>query len=131
MAEQHSVLPGIAFSRKRASVLIHLSTIRALGYPRYVRILCNEKRKRLAVQVCAEKESGAIRVAKGRVKEQPLLLSSLIVQGRIWNLCGWDTNKNYLVYGIFRSQQELVEFNLLNAEAITDDMFIDPEFQAK
>ena len=130
MPEQKNLLPGISLSRKRASMLIHQTTIRALGYPRYVRILYNEKRKRLAVQVCAEKESGAIKASKGKILEKPLLLSSLVVQSRIWNLCEWDTKKNYRVYGVLRSQQELVEFDLMKAETIPDEMFVDPECSA-
>ncbi len=133
MAEQQNILPGIAFSRKRASVLIHQSTIRALGLPRFIRVLCNETRKRLAVQVCAEKESGAIKVwhGKGRTRQRPFLLSSLVIQARIWNLCGWATNENYRVYGVLRPQHELVEFDLMKAEAIPDEMFMDPEFPQK
>lgn len=131
MTEGTNVLPAIAFSRKRASVLIYQSTVRALGAPRFVRILCNENRKRLAVQVCAEKESGAIKIPKkrGRGSGRPklFLLSSLVIQSRIWNLCGWDTNENYRVFGVFRQQQELVEFDLTKAEAIPDELFIDPE----
>lgn len=131
MAEEMNMLPAIAFSRKRASVLIYQSTVRALGKPRFVRILCNEKRKRLAIQVCAEKESGAIKIPKKRGRGSGLpklfLLSSLVIQSRIWNLCGWETNENYRVFGIFRQQQELVEFDLTKANAIPDELFLDPE----
>lgn len=127
MPEQENPLPGIAFSRKRASVLIHQSTLRALGHPRYIRILCNDERKRLAIQVCAVKESGAIKVPYVRGKQKPFLLSSLVIQSRIWNRCGWDKNGNYCVLGIFYPQHELVEFDLTKAAPIPDEMFRDPE----
>lgn len=123
MTEEQNVLPGIDFSRKRASVFIHQSTVHALGHPRYVRILCNEKRKRLAVQVCAVKESGAIKVPNGRGKPRPFLLSSLLVQVQIWNICGWDRNGNYRIIGVVHPKQELVEFDLTKAALISDEMF--------
>lgn len=127
MLEEQNIMPGIDFSRKRASVLIHQSTVRALGHPRYIRILCNEKRKRMAIQVCAVKESGAIKVPKGRGKPRPFLLSSLLVQAQIWNICGWGRNGNYRIIGVIHPQQELVEFDLTKATPISDEMFSDPE----
>ena len=77
---------GIAFSRKSACVLIYKATLRALGRPEYVRLLPNPTRGRLALQVCAKEEMGAIRIPKNRAKGKPVLICSLVIQRILWDV---------------------------------------------
>ena len=79
---------GIAFSRKSACVLIYKATLRALGQPEYVRLLPNPARRRLALQVCAKEEMGAIRIPKSKAKGTPVLICSLVIQRILWDIGG-------------------------------------------
>ena len=118
---------GIAFSRKSASVLIYRATLRALGQPEYVRLLPNPTRGRLALQVCAKEEMGAIRIPKSKVKGKPVLICSLVIQRILWDIGGWEKDRNYRIYGRHFPKNEIVEFRLEDAEIIPDEDFRDPE----
>ena len=127
MPEQPHEHLGIAFSRKRASVLIYKSTLRALGKPNYVRILPNPSRKRIALQVCAKQEMGAIHISKKNMKGKSVIICSLVIQRILWEIGEWHKNSNYRIYGTLFHKNEIVEFLLSDAEVISDEDFIDPE----
>ena len=127
MKESSSEYLGIAFSRKSAQVLIYKSTLRALGNPNYVRLLPNPSRKRLALQVCNQKEMGAIHIPKRNTKGKPIIICSLVIQRILWDIGDWDKDKNYRIYGKLFPKNEIVEFILADAEVIPNDAFIDPE----
>lgn len=117
---------GIAFSRKSARVLIYKSTLRSLGQPKYIRILPNPKRRRLALQVCAKDEMGAILVPKTKARK-PIIICSLVIQRIIWDISEWDKDKSYRIYGKHFPKNEIVEFLMEDAEVIPDELFVDPE----
>ena len=118
---------GIAFSRKSARVLIYKATLRALGQPEYVRLLPNPSRRRLALQVCAKEEMGAIRIPKSKANGKPVLICSLVIQRILWEIGGWEKDRNYRVYGRHFPKNEIVEFRLEDADVIPDEDFCDPE----
>ncbi len=118
---------GIAFSRKTGRILIYKATLRALGLPEYVRLLPNPKWRKLALQVCAKEETGAIRIPKSKSKCKPIIICSLVIQRMLWDMCSWEKNGNYRVYGRYFPKNEIVEFCLSDAEDIPDELFIDPE----
>ena len=117
---------GIAFSRKTGRVLIHKATLQALGLPDYVRLLPNPKWGKVALQVCAKEEVGAICIKKGKSKEKPVIICSLVIQRILWDICSWKKDGNYLIYGRHFPKNEIVEFCLQNAEEIPDELFTDP-----
>ena len=122
---------GIAFSRKSARVLVYKSTLRALGHPSYVRLLPNPSRRRLALQVCAKEEMGAIRIPKSKSKGKPVLICSLVIQRILWDIGGWEKDRNYRIYGRHFPKNEIVEFRLEDAEVIPEEDFHDPECEKR
>lgn len=123
--EKKEYKPGISFSWRSAGVRIYNDTVRALGNPEYIRFLCNEKEKHLAVQVCSMNETGSIKVPDRR--DRQFIVSSLHMLRLLWKVCGWGKKDTLRAYGILYAANQVVDFNLNNVELITEAEFSEPE----
>ena len=125
MPDEQTRRLGLSFSHKSARVLIHRSTLEALGNPAYIRFLCSIRTNRVSVQVCAKEESGAIKVPLRKTRK-PITICSLVMQRTLWDACDWNRGSNYRVWGVLYPKHELVEFDLTKAEEGQDEVFYDP-----
>lgn len=116
---------GISFSLRRARVLIYHDTIRALGDPVCFRFLINKIDKKMAMQVCDFGEDGYHIVPNYSGKESKFSyeITSIELLRMIWNMCGWDESGTYHVIGTLYQKEKIVEFDLKQADRISDAEF--------
>ncbi len=120
-------VPGMSFSYRRARLLVFYSTIKALGYPEYIRILYNAKGRKLAIQCCAAIDRDSFKVPVKTTKEYAFEITSLRFLSVIYKSCKWEENKTFNVKGIIVPEERLAEFRLDNAREISINQFVDPE----
>ena len=116
----------LSFSLKRRRVLIHRSTLRALGMPQNIRFLLNKKKVRVAVQCCEAIDRDFFAVPDLKPSET-FEISSINFLKMVYRLAKWDEDRSYRVSGTLFRVNRLAEFDLNNAEAISDADFIDQE----
>ena len=68
---------------------------------------------------------------KSNVKGKPVLICSLVIQRILWDIGGWEKDRNYRIYGRHFPKNEIVEFCLEDAEAIPEEDFRDPECEIR
>lgn len=119
----------ISFSSKNRRVLIHKSTLRALGMPQYIRFLLNKRRKCVAVQVCEAIDRDCFKVPELK-PEDVYEISSVNFVKMVYTLGEWNINSSYRVCGEAFSEKRLVEFDLTEAVTITEEEFEDDEQSA-
>ncbi len=117
-----TIAPGISFSLRRGEILIHHSTIQALGNPCFIRFLLNREKGTLAIQRSDNQTIESFLVPSDgpgdwdfRIYSEPLLKI-------LWQQCDWDQDKTYRCYGSLYSEYNIVEFDLQNAEIVMDDV---------
>ncbi|MBP3199293.1 MAG: hypothetical protein J6N21_20170 [Butyrivibrio sp.] len=116
----------LSFSLKRRRVLIHRSTLRALGLPQNIRFLLNKKKVRVAVQCCEAIDRDIFSVPDLKPSET-FEISSINFLKIIYGLAKWDEERTYRVSGTLYKANRLIEFDLMDAETISDDDFVDQE----
>ena len=116
----------LSFSLKRRRVLIHRSTLRALGLPQNIRFLLNKKKVRVAVQCCEAIDRDIFSVPDLKPSET-FEISSINFLKIIYGLAKWDEERSYRVSGTLYKANRLIEFDLMDAETISDDDFVDQE----
>ena len=119
----------ISFSSKNRRVLIHKSTLRALGMPQFIRFLLNRNKKCVAVQVCEAMDRDCFKVPDLK-PEDVYEISSINFVKMVYTLGSWNINSSYRVSGISYPEKRLVEFDLTEAETITEEEFQDDERSA-
>ena len=118
---------GISFSLKRRRVMIHRSTLRALGMPKNIRFLLNMKKKRIAVQVCEAIDRDSFKAPDHFKSYECYEISSLNFLSVVYKMAGWDSDRNYRIKGRLFAENRLVEFELSEAVVIADEEFVDPD----
>ena len=116
----------LSFSLKRRRVLIHRSTLRALGLPQNIRFLLNKKKVRVAVQCCEAIDRDIFSVPDLKPSET-FEISSINFLKIIYGLAKWDEERTYRVSGTLYKANRIIEFDLMDAETISDDDFVDQE----
>lgn len=116
----------ISISFKRRRVMIHKSTLRVLGLPHNIRFLLNKGEKKVAIQCCEAIDRDNFDVPALDANETYEITSISFVQV-LYALGNWDFDKSYRISGTFYSTNRLVEFDLADATAISDDEFVDEE----
>ena len=116
----------ISISFKRRRVMIHKSTLRALELPQNIRFLLNKGEKKVAVQCCEAIDRDNFDVPLLSANETFEITSISFVQV-LYALGDWDFDKSYRISGTFYSSNRLVEFDLADAAAISDEEFVDEE----
>jgi hypothetical protein len=123
MQENTRPIPGISLSNKWGIVRIFHATIVALGEPKYIRFLFNPEKNRLAVQSCKRKVAESFRVPEYNSEDWDFKINSLSMTQMIWKNCGWDDEQSYRVMGTVYGDYDLVEFDLMQAAAISAEEF--------
>ena len=116
----------LSFSLKRRRVLIHRSALRALEQPQNIRFLLNKKKVRVAVQCCEAIDRDIFAVPDLKPSET-FEISSINFLKVIYGLAKWDEERTYRVSGRLFKANRLIEFDLKDAETISDDDFVDQE----
>ena len=119
----------LSFSLKRRRVLIHRSTLRALGRPQGIRFLLNTGSGKVAVQSCEVTDRDSFVVPDLKPKENYDISSVSFLQV-VYKLAGWDPVKTYRVEGNVFENGHLVEFILKDAVVISDEEFVDTDADA-
>lgn len=120
---------GISFSLKRARVLIYHDTLRALQSPEFFRFLINEAKRKLAMEVCNYGDDGFHIVPDFSEKDarHSYEIASTDLLRMVYAMCNWDSEDTYRVYGRLYPEERVVEFELTDAQIISDAEFVDPE----
>ena len=120
---------GISFSLKRRCVLIYHDTLRALQKPEFFRFLINEGEKKLAMEVCGYGDDGfhVVPNFKERDSKNSYEIYSLEMLRMVYAVCGWDAGDTFRVIGQLYPEERIVEFDLKEAQLISDAEFVDPE----
>ena len=116
----------LSFSLKRRRVLIHRSALRVLEQPQNIRFLLNKKKVRVAVQCCEAIDRDIFAVPDLKPSET-FEISSINFLKVIYGLAKWDEERTYRVSGRLFKANRLIEFDLKDAEIISDDDFVDQE----
>ncbi len=112
---------GISFSMQRRRILIYHDTLRALGEPAYVRFLLNKEARRISLQTCRYGDSGYHEVGDYKNEKWSFEINSMDLIRLLRKICGWRMNCTYRVIGTAIPQHQLVEFDLTQAEPVTDE----------
>ena len=120
---------GISFSLKRHCVLIYHDTLRALQKPEFFRFLINENERKLAIEVCNFGNDGFHVVPNFDKKDakSSYKIYSLEMLRMVYVMCGWSVEDTYRVIGHLYPEEQIVEFELKDAQIISDAEFIEPE----
>ena len=104
---------GISLTSLSGRILIYRTTLAALDWPEYVRVLLDVKRRKMAVQVCSIDDPGAnkVTIEESEVKKDYRITSKCLFD-MIYAVCGWDTEKSYSCRGKLIEEHNLVEFEL-------------------
>ena len=97
-------------------------TVEALEYAPFVHYLVDPKEKRLAIQVCKEKDKQAVRFSKPQEQQKALavLVQNAELMDTIHNLCPeLDPGVKYRVQGTYSKEDKAVIFNLKELEPYT------------
>lgn len=113
--------PGISFQLQSNRMYIFHSTITALGNPKFIRLLFNPEKKRLAVQVCARREPESFVVPQYDPETWAFPISSFPLFQMLSECCAWDKNQTYRVFGELHKEHQLVEFDLTQAVVYTEE----------
>lgn len=115
--EKHPKPLGFTFEYRWGRVLIHKSTLEAIGYPEFYRFRLAVDKKHFAIEACEMNDQGAHRF---RGFSRGYIQHSLGLMESIYNLCNWDYEKSYTVYGIVLYDGLMVGFDLKKAEEINE-----------
>lgn len=118
----NSIGLGVSFSLKRRRILIYRTALKAIGSPRFIRLLVSRKDKRFAVQCCEEIDRDAYEIPAYDTWEQ-FEISSLKFISLIYKMAGWDQAKSYRVFGYPVEKYRLILYCLDEAKEITDSEF--------
>lgn len=110
-------VPGISFSLKWGKIHIYRSSLYCMKNPKYIRLLFDPKRKLFALQACG-REKGSIRVPKNIGEDWEFRLNSIGLINMIWSVCGWNEEYTYQIQGKYYRENNLAEFNLIDAKSI-------------
>ena len=102
---------GITFEPCKWRILIHKSTIEALGTPEYVRFLFNAEKRRFAVQACGMHDDGAEKLPKLQTGDGGYVYCMFLVQ-YVFKTCEWNPEYTHRAAGILYSRERLVDFDL-------------------
>ncbi|MCL2521241.1 MAG: hypothetical protein FWE36_00100 [Erysipelotrichales bacterium] len=88
-------------------------SLKALDYPKFIRLLINQEKKLLGVQACAEDHKDVFKISKWVLNSK----NGLEISGRqfiylIFELMNWDMNLSYKVVGIKDDKSHSIFFNL-------------------
>lgn len=123
-----SVRPGVSFSYKRNRILVFLSTLQVLNDPSCIRFLFNPSEKKLAIQECKYNEKDSFVVPKYESEGwKTYEISSISMVKMFWECCGWTENRTYRIFGEYYPQYKLVEFKMIDAVELSEEMFCDLE----
>lgn len=118
---------GVSFSLKWNRTLVHRSTLRVLGHPKYIRFLYNRLNNHIAIQACAFDEKDSVRVNIDWRDKDSFEVKSQGLAILVKKFSGWDEERSYRVYGIYQQQYDLVDYDLNTAVIIRDEQFEVPE----
>ena len=111
--DKHAKPLGFTFQYKWGKVLIHKATLEAIGYPEFYRFRLAIEEKHFAIEACEMNSQGAHRF---RGFSHGYAQSSLGFLESIYNLCKWDYERTYTVYGIVLYGGKMVGFELAKAD---------------
>lgn len=114
-------LLGISFQLQSNRMYIFHSTIIALGEPKFIRLLFNPQKKRLAVQACAKRKPESFIVPRYEPETWAFPISSFPLSQMLSDCCAWDRNQTYRVFGELHKEYKLVEFDLTQAVIYTEE----------
>ena len=112
---------GMSFSMKRGSLVIFWSSIQKLGDPRCIEILISKTEKHLAIVASNPLERNHLDLPENRDSQCEISGTKFIRQ--LYNLCGWDPDKNYRSYGVYVARERVIVYPLEDAEVIGDQEF--------
>lgn len=110
---------GISFFLKRGRILIYRTALKAIGSPRFIRLLVSRKDKRIAVQCCEEIDRDSYAIPAYDTWDQFEISSTKFI-GLIYKLAKWDQDKNYRILGYAVEKYHLILYCLDEAQEITD-----------
>lgn len=113
---------GVSFSLKRSRILIYRTALKAIGSPRFIRLLVSKRDKRFAVQCCEEIDRDAYEIPAYDTWEQ-FEITSIKFINLIYKLAGWDQDKNYKILGYPVEKYRLILYCLDEAKEMTDIEF--------
>lgn len=119
---------GITFSLKRGRILIYRTALKAIGSPRFIRLLVSRKDKRIAVQCCEEIDRDSYAIPAYETWEQFEIASTKFIS-LIYKLTKWDPDKNYRIYGYAVEKYHLILYCLDEAKE-TKDMDLESKNRA-
>lgn len=107
---------NIIIEPKKVRAVRHV--VEALEYAPYVQFLVNAKAKKVAIQVCKEKNAQALRFSKPQAEQgtAAVLIQNESLLATIRGIMPeWDPNTRYSVRGVYSSQDKAVIFDLTEA----------------
>lgn len=112
----------IAISMGLDRIRILKGSLKALDYPKYIRLLVNQEKRIFSIQVCSEDEKDSFKLSNWVLHNR----NGFEISGKqliylIFEFMNWDTNVSYKVYGIKGSTQNALFFNLEEATKIMGD----------
>lgn len=113
---------AIAISMGLDRIRILKGSLKALDYPKYIRLLVNQEKRIFSIQVCSEDEKDSFKLSNWVLHNR----NGFEISGKqliylIFEFMNWDTNVSYKVYGIKGSTQNALFFNLEEATKIMGD----------
>ena len=111
--------PTITLAFPDNRIQINMSSLRALQYPHYVRLLINPVQKTIALQISDRDDPRCHRmVGKYRNGKDRIDLNSKELMEKLM-LCGeWDVSKRYRIEGMIHPGEGMIVYSLFEAIAI-------------
>lgn len=108
---------GISLSWNNMRISIYKQTLKALGWPKYIRFLFNPREKKICIQASKFSDQDSV-VLPNYVRRKKCELNSVNMILLIWALYGLEKKKTYQLNGINHKGYNLIEFNVLEAKFI-------------
>jgi hypothetical protein len=119
---------GMSFSMKRGSFIIYWAAIRKIGNPNDIQLLMNQKGKRIALLPSNPLERDHLQLPDN--KQIQCELCGIRFIRKVYELCDWDPEKNYRVFGRFYEKDRIIEYRLEEAVEIPDSDYCDEDLRA-
>ncbi len=110
---------GVSFEAYHLRLRIYRSIIDKLNNPKYIKLLVNVEKKRLAITE-SKKKKDSFEIPEFKADDSFEINSKHMVR-MIYDLCNWEYEKNYRVFGRYFTDANVIEFSLADAEIINDE----------
>lgn len=115
--ERKDYRTSITLSWTNMRINIHKKTLKALGYPKYVRFLFNQKDRKMCIQATNFGDNNSISLPDYlNMKSCELNSTNIILL--IWALFGFEREKTYLLNGTFHRGYKIIEFDINEAKKL-------------